>query len=305
MTYGGITFLPAINSQDFDPGLEFAEVMPRLGLTYALGEERKSLIRVSLSRFNEQYLSGNHTRLSSLGGNSILVGCLFNDNNQNGIFDNAEAGTVDTSTCTPSAFNPLNPTNTRTPNITDPDLAPAKTDELLVNFEHALLPEFVVSAGVLYRNITDISELQPLVRENGIVRVAERGDYVDRVSATGLPYTARRPGVTSAGGSILTNGDREQQAFGVTLGATKRMSNRWMARGHLQYTDWTWDIPNSYFDHVDRTDFGDGAGTIASGDRDGEVVAERSGGSGSKGSTLDQGSCGTVVGEVRSDPCPG
>ena len=283
VTIGGITFMPGISSTEIDPEIEFSEIMPRLGLTYALGAERKTLLRASYSRFNEQYLSGNHTRLSSLGGNSILAGCLYNDNNQNGFIDGSEAATLNPSSCFPLAFNPLNPTNTRTPNITDPDLEPAKTDELLVGVEHALLPEFVISASGLYRVVSDITELQLLVRENGVVRRAEPGDYVERTSAGGLQYFARRPGVTSGGGSILTNGDREQQALGLTLAATKRLSNRWMARGHIQYTDWTWDVPNSYFDHVDPTNLGNAVGGIASGDRDGEVVAERSGGSGSKG----------------------
>ena len=105
------------------------------------------------------------------------------------------------------------------------------------------------------------------MRENGVVRVAQRGDYVPaaRPSATAgrFNYFVRRPGVTSAGGTFLTNGDREQEALGLTLGFTKRLTNRWMARGHLQYTDWTWDVPDSYFDHDDPTNFGDGAGTIA------------------------------------------
>ena len=71
------------------------------------------------------------------------------------------------------------------------------------------MPEFVVSAGLTYRLITDIHEDQPLLRENGVVRVAQRGDYIPQtatVTVGGVPqqvsYFVRRPGVTSAGGSF-------------------------------------------------------------------------------------------------------
>jgi hypothetical protein len=285
VTRGGVTFLAGINAPSFDPNVEYKELMPRFGATYSLGQERKTLLRASLARFAQQFVTGNYTRLGSTGTNSRLAGCLFNDANNNFAVDPNEVGSIDASACIPVSYNPANPTNSRTPNITDANLSPALTDELLLSVEHALRPEFVVSASLLYRQVTDIQDLQPLLRENGVVRVAQRGDYVQRTATAGgrqFTYFARRPGVTSAGGTFLTNGDREQEALGLTLGFNKRLSNRWMMRGHAQYTDWTWKVPDSYFDHNDPTNFGDGAGNIADGDRDGEVVAERSGGSGSK-----------------------
>jgi hypothetical protein len=94
-------------------------------------------------------------------------------------------------------------------------------------------------------------------------------------------------------GTHLANGDREQDYLGANLTFTKRLANRWMARGNLAYSDWTWDVPASYFEHHNPTDYGTGAGVpnfggaccgdAADGNRDGEVVAEQSGGSGSKG----------------------
>jgi hypothetical protein len=154
--------------------------------------------------------------------------------------------------------------------------------------------------------VTDISEARPLVRQSGVVRVAQRSDYIPvttTVAGQTVTYFRRAPGITSAGGSFLTNGDREQEAFGLTLGFHKRLADRWMARGHFQYTDWTWKVPNSYFDHVDPTNFGDGAGNVASGDRDGEVVAERSGGSGSKGGVwLNAKWSGSLTGQYQVMP---
>jgi hypothetical protein len=149
----------------------------------------------------------------------------------------------------------------------------------------------VVTAGITLRRVTDMQEAQPLVRENGVERVAQRSDFLAESQVVGgrrFDYFVYRPGVRRTGGTFLTNGDREQEAFGANLGFQKRLSNHWMARGYAQYTDWTWVVPDSYFDHNDPTNFGDGGApsstnATADGNRDGEIVAERSGGSGSKG----------------------
>ena len=42
-----------------DQGFDWSNFAPRLGATYALGEERKTLIRGSYSWFAEQLSSGN------------------------------------------------------------------------------------------------------------------------------------------------------------------------------------------------------------------------------------------------------
>ncbi len=291
VTVSGVTFLPALNFPGNDPGFEYETILPRLGLTYALGAERKTLLRANYSRFAEQLPQGWISGINPVGTSTITG--EFTDLNGNGIFDGNEGPTL-----VPLSFgnfNPNNPTALVSPNRVDPNLSPTLTDELNLGVDHSLLPEFVVGVGVTYRLVSDIPDLQELVRENGTVRIAQRNDYVPRVSTTGLNYFALRPGVSNAGGTFLTNGDREQEYLGVNLTFTKRLANRWMARGNFVWSDWTWNVPNSYFDHHNPTDFGNGGGTpgfgtgtgdAADGNRDGEVVAERSGGSGSKGNVL-------------------
>ena len=50
--------LPAVSFQGGDIGFEWKTLTPRLGLTYALGEERKTLLRASYSRFADQLGTG-------------------------------------------------------------------------------------------------------------------------------------------------------------------------------------------------------------------------------------------------------
>ena len=299
VTKGGITFMPALNFPGNDPGFEYESFLPRLGLTYALGAERKTLLRANYSRFAEQLPQGWIAGINPVG-NSIIGG-EFIDTNGNGIFDGSEAGSF-TPTFT-SNFDPDNPTSLSSTNRVDAGLDPTVTDEINLGVDHSLLPEFVVGAGFTYRLITDLPELQELVTDaSGAVRVAQRNDYVRETRTVGngpdrgtFEYFVLRPGVSNAGGTFLTNGDREQEYLGVNLTFTKRLANRWMARGNFVWSDWTWNVPDSYFDHHNPTNFGNGGGTSgfgttsgdeATGNRDGEVVAERSGGSGSKGNVL-------------------
>jgi hypothetical protein len=295
---GGVTFMPALNFPGNDPGFEYESILPRLGLTYALGAERKTLLRFNYSRFAEQLPQGWISGINPVG--TSLTGGEFFDLNGNGIFDPAEANTF-----TPtgfSNFDPNNPTSLNSPNLVDTGLDPALTDEINLGVDHSLLPEFVVGAGITYRLISDLQELQELVDDGTGTRIAQRNDYVRETRTVGngadrrtLEYFVLRPGVVNAGGTFLTNGDREQEYLGVNLTFTKRLANRWMARGNFVWSDWTWNVPNSYFDHHNPTNFGNGGGTpgfgtgtgdAADGNRDGEVVAERSGGSGSKGNVL-------------------
>src|SRR4029079_2676868 len=52
------TVLPAVSGGKFDAGFNWADITPRLGLTYALGAERKTLLRASYSRFADQLGNG-------------------------------------------------------------------------------------------------------------------------------------------------------------------------------------------------------------------------------------------------------
>jgi hypothetical protein len=153
------------------------------------------------------------------------------------------------------------------------------------------------------RKITDIPEVQEVVQlDDGTRRLAQRSDYLPESQVVGTGpgaitanYFVLAPGISTFG-THLTNGDREQDYLEGSVNFTKRLANRWMARGSLTYSDWTWVVPNSYFDHHNPTNFGTGLGVsnfggaccgdAADGNRDGEVVAEQSGGSGSKGDVL-------------------
>jgi len=284
--------LPAVNYAGQDAGFSWSDFTPRLGLTYALGADRKTLLRFSYSRFADQLGTAAAGWLNPLSGLSYRY--FYTTNNGSPILT---PGAIGPEVASPSGnVNPLN-FGLLQSNAVNPNLKAPTTDELLLGVEHALLPEFVVGLNLSYRKYRDTLDADRLVFDadnpfdpsllNSTGRVAQRSDYVlntqQVVAPDGHTYTVNyyelRPGVTTRNGFLLTNGDREQEFKGAALTFTKRLANRWMLRGNVSWQDWKWQIPNSSI--LDPTD------TVGGGVVDGTEVLQGSGTtSGPKGSVF-------------------
>jgi hypothetical protein len=296
------TVLPTVTYNGGEAGFEWESIVPRLGLTYSLGAERKTLVRASYSRFADQLGTGVATWLNpvtsyqyatfyinapSVGGN--LSASNVYDTNGDGVINSSDVLGFS------SNYNPITRGFVQS-NAVDPDLDPQMTDEILLSLEHAFLPEFVVGLNLTYRQITDILQTDALVFDNGqsassatnlnsVGRPHRASDYepVTVTRPNGLPngesysytYYRLRSGITSRGGTLLSNGDAEQEYQGASLTFNKRLANRWMLRGNFTVSNWEW---TEVGDIEDPTFF------LGGGNRDGDPVLQGSGtGSGPKG----------------------
>ncbi|HVS01448.1 MAG TPA: TonB-dependent receptor [Thermoanaerobaculia bacterium] len=252
--------LPALEFAGNDGGgFDWETVSPRLGTTYAMGEDQKTLLRASYARFAEALSSAEVLHVNPLGNAYAYFGFTDGDG------DNQWDGPHEPATFLfPEGFDPADPTALVSPNATDPGLDPAVTDELVLAIEHAVRPELVVALHLTGRRTSDVAERRPLVRDAaGEVRAARREDYVeDRVLEgtlpDGTPFSAPvfalRPGLSPTGGTLLTTGDRRVEYRGAALSATKRLSGRWMLRGFLNYAETEWDVPAGFSAFDDPTD---------------------------------------------------
>ena len=237
--------LPALAFQGNDAGgIDWETIAPRIGVTYALGADRNTLVRGSFSRYSEQMGLVSHIgRENPLGYQYAYF--YFTDANSNLIFDPAEAGSLEFYYA--YGINTSDPAALSSASRNDPNLGPTLSDEITLALEHSLSANLAASITLTMRNIHDIPEIRTLIDDgSGSIRQATRDDY-ELGGLTGgalvLPNGSPAPRVPffdlkedlSVVGSFLTTGDREQDYLGVNLGLTRRLSNNWSARGYVSW----------------------------------------------------------------------
>ncbi|HEY0553046.1 MAG TPA: TonB-dependent receptor [Thermoanaerobaculia bacterium] len=240
-------------------GFSWNTFEPRLGITYALGEKRQTLLRGTFSRYAEQL--GQlplATRVNPIGYNYAYF--YFEDSNHNLVLDPNEVGSLQFAYT--YNIDPNNPS--AVPNITNPNLRPTLTNELTFSIDQGLGADIAAGLTLTYRDIYDVPEARTLISdESGQVRAATRDDYVQVGTVTGTlpngqtvtkPYYDLRDGLTPTGGTYYTNGDRKQRYVGATVSLNKRLANNWSFRGHLTYNDWKWQIGPNFKKYDDPTD---------------------------------------------------
>src|SRR5262249_4699789 len=151
-------------------GFTWTDWAPRVGLTYALGKDRSTLLRASYSRFADQLAAGFASFNNPLAFNSYYY--TFTTNQGDG---NVTPGQVVTPGLGFSAnVNPSNPSQLIQPNIISKNFSAPITNEFLISAEHALLPEFVVGINLTYRKQTGLEQEDVIVNDGGVVRPSVR-----------------------------------------------------------------------------------------------------------------------------------
>ena len=215
--------------------ISWSDVSPRFGITYALDESRRTLLRGNFSIFTQQLAMPDATVMNPLGG-VARVDYRWNDANRDGFVSSREE--VDLAGGSLGA--PVN-AELFTVNEIDPDYGAPRDAEFLVGIEHELLPNFAVGATYTYRRTTNVPYL-PYIGVDGT-------DWVACDAMTGNGYTApcldlgpanAEAADAASFGKVLTNRPGYHRSYGgVELTAVKRLSNRWMGRVGFGYNDWT------------------------------------------------------------------
>ena len=252
------TLLPDITSEAIDDAIVYNSVSPRVGLTYAFDEGRKTIGRASYSSFADQLSSNAAIFLSTVSARGLYVYDVV-DLNGNLVVDPNEVGGIDDCSnfgprCYPYGFDISNPTGSGgTPQHTIGDYKTPKTHEFQVGVDHELVPNFAISGTFTFRHFNDFNW-----RNNGLVST----DYEQISTFTGtsdvtgdfsVPIYGAIPENTPEDPSrtvFRTRPDYYQRYLGFEFAATKRLSNRWMARfgfstnSHKEY----FDSPQSFTD---------------------------------------------------------
>ena len=275
-------------------GLKWTNLSPRIGLTYALGQQKRTLLRGSYNRYAGA-LGGGDVLLPS-PGYSNYVYMYFTDLNGD---KTAQRNELDFNTGVAASVG-VNPTNPALPyqqyrwgkNFKAPT-----TDEVIAGFETELLTDFSVGVNGTYRNLKNFS-WSAAEKGQGTGILYTPADFVAKTvscdagnttsgvcapfgSASATVYRLA-PGVPTPQFFVIEDRPNYHQIYkSVDLFATKRLANRWMLRGNVTLQDWKQYVGQGGI--VNPTRLRDSTGFGCSNCDGSDVVVGSGTGSGAKG----------------------
>jgi hypothetical protein len=235
----GVTFgeygkyLPDLTAPAVDNAMVFNVVQPRASVTYALDEAHKTLLRGSYAMFASQLGNGQSTFLSVIQYRYIAFDAV--DLNGNHAADPNE---IDYNSLEYwVGFDLSNPSRIDKSVNTIGDYSVPKTHELIFGVDHELMKNFGVSGSFTYRKMVDFNwDPRTGVRANNYQQVGTfTGSGLPDGSSFSVPYygaieSQLSEDALNGGHERVTHEGYSQRFIGFELSATKRLSNRWMAR---------------------------------------------------------------------------
>ena len=256
---------------------------PRAGVSYALDESRKTVLRASYARYYQQLSFGDVTRENPAGYSYLAF--PWTDANGDGSVQPGEVNTGDLLYW--SGVDPEAPSKVSdTVGKLDRNRKPKHDDEFILGIDRELGASFAVGAAFTYRSATNWSYTPRLAApcpagENCSIIPASAYTQNAPVSANGYTAFTWSPNAAlvaaGLGGRINTNRpDYGTHYSGFELTLNKRLSNKWMGRVAASYNNWTYALSGSSLVN------GNGNPTRLQGDSlvDGDQVGFLSGGSG-------------------------
>jgi hypothetical protein len=249
----GIAVMPELKAPAVENAYKFNAVTPRVGLTYALDEGRKTVARASYAMFASQlpanaasflspiqpytYVYYNAVDRQTNGQPCVSVGA-------NGCNGYATLNEIDFAAGIQGSNvvdlrNPGRVTSAnRVANITAP-----RTNEVMFGVDREIRPNFGFSATMTYRYMNNFLWNPGIgLTSSSYVQTGTFTGTFAEVGAVSVPLYAVRS-VTTPGREAQNRPDYHQRYLGFEVSATKRLANRWMGRFGFASTSW-----NEYFD---------------------------------------------------------
>jgi hypothetical protein len=249
------TVLPALDYPGAGTAFTWNDLSPRVGVTVALDNANKTVLRANYGRYAGQIFTGLITFDNPLAGGPSELDYGWTDTNGDHV---VQPGEVDLSPAGLSGsyyVDPDNPGSIVAPNRIDPNFKAPISNDFLIGIDREVMPNFAVGAAFTFGTSSGLN-WQALM--NDTFGLITRNDFVvtPGVAGTvvcpfagvsdscGQAYTAvnyrLRTGVHLApgNGQLLTNRPGYRQRYtGFQLTANKRMSNRWMMKGSFAWNN--------------------------------------------------------------------
>ncbi len=232
---------------------------PRLGLTYDLTGDSKTVLRLNAARYYSQMGAGEFHRTNITSGREVDLN--WSDLNSNGQVDSGETGDV---VWISGGWDPSNP-SAPSPNIVTETSAPW-TNELIVGIEREINRSFAVGGNFIYKKNSNFT-WNP--------REGEKNDaFWTPVTQTigGVSTTFFQPvGTRSVANVYQQRNGYDTQYTGAELFLTKRFADKWMSNASFTYANPTQNFTETS-SYTDPTNIGVFDGNInAAGSRTGSL----------------------------------
>ena len=237
--------LPDLTSTPADDVVVWNTVTPRLGMSYALDEARKTLVRASYGVFASQLNATAGGFLSVIDYRGVYFYDVV-DTNGNRVADPSEINAPGVTRGDWYGFDINNPGNVSSPIHSVGDYNTPLTHEVQVGMDRELMRNFGISGTFTYRHFNNFVWRNNGLRGSDYEQIDTFTGNLSPVGSFSVPIYGVIPSRIPANqaATIYTTRDGYSQRYmGFEVAATKRMSDRWMARlgfstnNHKEYFD--------------------------------------------------------------------
>jgi hypothetical protein len=259
--------LPSITYAGDPKQLKWNTVTPRIGATYALGSDKRTLLRASYNRYASQVGS------AVSGANPLAYSAFYFygvDANGDHTIQRNELQKIRGF----AGVDPNNPTAIANTRRVDYGMKVPTSDEFILGAERQLLSDFSVGINYTYRKYKNLyttrfektqgqgdyytqADYVPATYPNGTPVVAGgtftlkdpiTGQVITTFTTNTVPVWQLAPGVPTPTYRVLTTRPGYSQKFnGLELTANKRLSHNWMFRANVSYGDYKENCSSSAF----------------------------------------------------------
>jgi hypothetical protein len=259
--------LPTASWDGTDNVYDWNTFSPRVGLSYAFDEGRKTVARASYARYYEQLGYGAAGFVNPLNAYGYLAYGWHDLNGDRMVQPNE----VDLSDYQYNyAIDPTNPAAvTASVNKIDKNIKPKYDDEFIVGVDHEVVAGFAVGVAFTYRDAgnwraaatpyyphiagdcgtnptVDLSSC-PIIPSSAYIKSDPKTVTVDGKTYTGFAYSPPDDLVEAGNSGLLaTNRPNYKTHYkGLEITLNKRLANRWMSRVAFTYADWSRSYPGA------------------------------------------------------------
>ena len=239
---GFSSLVPGINFTGYEAPFHWNDFTPRVGITYALDENRKSILRASFSKNAGQLTSVNtYIGYANPSSSAGWVEYPWVDANGDHLAQTNEIQVNQPLLASGNGFNTASPTAVTSANRIDPDFRAPSSMGFILGFDRELLPNLAMQVNYTYGRVTN----HPMFPFIGVATsdwqsIAPLTGSLPDGTAYNIPLFQPNPTIVAnnGGGRILTNFDDYFTKFnGIELSINKRMSNRWQMRLATAYNN--------------------------------------------------------------------